>query len=849
MTVFEKKTIALDSETLLVENFGLKEDKIFYTVYEQPKYGVIHNVRYQNTPRSQIHRTISGMTTFTQEEINQGYIVYRNTELGEPDGGVYLDSIKLQVTNQVVTLSNITVFIDLIPKSINIATTNLTVTEGNSVTLGLDNIDVLHPYYRQMIDEFIIIEDAKFGQVCEQPNDVQIKSFSRAQLEGHEIYYKHDNSEVERDWFTLVARSNFLDKESFPATIHILISTLNDESPKLVNNSLINVWQNEQVQITPRDLASVDPDTPPSSLLYTTYFPNNGFLLDSESNLTISQFTQEDINLGRIWFAHVGTGNGSFRFTVSDGENNAVSGLFLIRVKVKKIELIANEKLLIAPGMIQSITKQHLYVQASSPQAEEFTYKIVKAPIYGKIFFESSQDSEPLETFTQSQLERNLVIYKQTRQLEEPLVFDKIIFNIESPNLPRLEQVHFVIEIAVESLKKLLVSNLDNLIKVNRLIVNEGKLGILNSSIVDLSSIYKEGPVESKLYLSMLQAPKHGILLKNGFALHEEQDLIPAIAFKNGSIVYKHDDSDTFEDEILFNVFLIEEVSFVLANFTVSIAVIPTNDEFPIVLSRMPVLRALQNMKTLVTNQTLNTRDKDGNPGSLIYEIRSNSSSRDSFFTLRGGPVEEFTQADIDQEKVYFLHKNSLENELQFWFRVRDDHSLKCDQEFHEFQFYDDVEPNHCTLYYPIKILLSQLTLQLANHTTIELLQGSSDVTITHDHLATLSKSASPNFIVYKIRNPPKNGYISLKKNAMKIQEFTQNQVDFNEIQYIQTNYSPEDEFYVDIVHFETKHNEEPLNNVKIQIQTRPLVKAIKPFLVARPGDFSLLNYEYIDAR
>ena len=279
------------------------------------------------------------------------------------------------------------------------------------------------------------------------------------------------------------------------------------------------------------------------------------------------------------------------------------------------------------------------------------------------------------------------------------------------------------------------------------------------------------------------------------------------------------------------------------------------NDEYPVVFNRSPQLKAVFGSKTLVSNQVLNCYDSDELVSNIIYQIRRDTNaSKESYFLVqpKDAPIYEFTQADIDSNRIFFNHKGH-EMQFTYWFRVKDHPSIECNEQddstITKYQANEMLAKNdqHCTPYYPLRVNVSQLSLQLLNQSNIELIQATFTVPITRSNLATISKSASSNFIIYKITKGPFHGYISVED--MNQNEFSQKQVNEQLVSYVQTNMSTEDFFLVNIIQYQNLYNEKPIYDVNVKIVTKPWIKALKPFLVANPGQLSMLSYDYLDAR
>ena len=296
------------------------------------------------------------------------------------------------------------------------------------------------------------------------------------------------------------------------------------------------------------------------------------------------------------------------------------------------------------------------------------------------------------------------------------------------------------------------------------------------------------------------------------------------------------------------------------------------NDEFPVVLNRNPIIRITPGSKTVVGNEILNSYDND-KLSSIIYQIRMGNRSmslnierQQSYFMIkpREFPITEFTQDDIDHNRVMFNHKGT-ESELIYWFRVKDHPEIKCDNEDIDLvmgNFYEQVaitQRGHCSPYYPLKILVNPLSLQLVNYSTIRLVQGTFSVGITELDLAATSISVGPSSIRFKINRGPFHGYLCVVSSQYgigssdelereRIFQFTQQQLNDRLILYVQTNNSADDYFIVDIEN-DNDVNEKSIHDVQVKIAVQPLIKAMKPFLVANAGQLSLLSYDYLDAR
>lgn len=372
--------------------------------------------------------------------------------------------------------------------------------------------------------------------------------------------------------------------------MHISISSVNDEAPKVVNNSIAWVWQGGTVPLDNAHLAATDQDNTASEITFTTYLSTNGYLIDGDSNTTVDTFTQEQINAKKIVFVHVGTADGSFRFHVTDGENSGVTSVFKVGVKQRKLLLQSNEKLIVSPGAVQSITRRHLQATSNDNDTNRtFTYRVVKAPSYGRLLHEGQQSFKQgqsnsveagravVSTFSQTDIDENQILYEQNVRITEPVVGDRVIFNIESNGLETLENVHFLVEIAVQSLKAAIegVGNASEVVSTSPLHVIEGQFGAIGPAVINISDrLVEQSNANNKLCLLLLSTPEHGLVLRSGVTVMTGRECIPLEASMNGSLVYMHDHSNTLNDCIHFRLMLVDS-GIQLLNITVPVKIKP----------------------------------------------------------------------------------------------------------------------------------------------------------------------------------------------------------------------------------------------------------------------------------
>lgn len=278
---------------------------------------------------------------FTQEDLNEGRVRYVHLSNHKNRTGSSSDSFRFDVTNSVITSQDLRFHLHIISRKIEIVTAfNLTVLEGSRITFpkNLFSFPTTPSFYQSQIDEYLIIGIPEHGFISVEKDrsgksigkssnsssssssfssssdSSSISSFTPSDLEKGRLVYTHDSSESLHDSVTIVARINRLGKESSPFTVHIQVEPVNDEKPRIVNNTGLSVWEWNSELLTSTHLAVSDLDSSPSEILFMILPSNCGyFSLKEFPSVTIDKFTQEDINLRKILFKHSGPLVGQMR--------------------------------------------------------------------------------------------------------------------------------------------------------------------------------------------------------------------------------------------------------------------------------------------------------------------------------------------------------------------------------------------------------------------------------------------------------------------------------------------------------------------------------------------------------
>lgn len=160
-------------------------------------------------------------------------------------------------------------------------------------------------------------------QIQNTPTDGELTpvgDFTQTDVNSGVVQYTHTGVTHGTDSFTFWATDGVDTIGTY--TFNIKMSA----EPILTTNNGLSINVGDTTAITSAALAASDFDNGASDLVYTvTTSPNNGYL-------SMSTFTQTDINNGLVVYYHTGAGNDSFAFTLADDVNQI--GAFLFEIVV-----------------------------------------------------------------------------------------------------------------------------------------------------------------------------------------------------------------------------------------------------------------------------------------------------------------------------------------------------------------------------------------------------------------------------------------------------------------------------------------------------------------------------------
>uniref|UniRef100_A0A4W5RFZ9 Fras1 related extracellular matrix 1b n=1 Tax=Hucho hucho TaxID=62062 RepID=A0A4W5RFZ9_9TELE len=214
-----------------------------------------------------------------------------------------------------------------------------------------------------------------------------VHTFTMEELkQGMRIMYMHDDTETLKDSFTVQLTDG---RHTIQGTAHLRVLPVNDEKPRLLKNAGVEVdWMDRRV-ISSVVLEAEDLDTPTSKLYYILNAgPRFGKL---QVKVTGQNFTQEDVELNRLWYAHTtGTGfkgHDSIRFTLSDLDNESPPQSFFISVHtIQKGDIVlVTRPVTLMEGERLILTTDILLATDGAARPGEVLYTVSIPPKHGHV--------------------------------------------------------------------------------------------------------------------------------------------------------------------------------------------------------------------------------------------------------------------------------------------------------------------------------------------------------------------------------------------------------------------------------------------------------------------------------
>ncbi|MBD2041903.1 cadherin-like domain-containing protein [Microcoleus sp. FACHB-672] len=521
-----------------------------------------------------------------------------------------------------------------------------------------------------------------------------------------------------------------------PVNKAINLNAVNDVAV-LATNADLTLNEGASGIINTGTLQVTDADNLPAQLIYSvTTSPSNGSLF--LNGVATTSFTQDDIDNNRITYLHNGseTTTDSLTFTVFDGTNTLGASTFNFTINaVNDVAVLAtNADLTLNEGASGIINTGTLQVTDADTAPAQLIYTVTTATTNGTLLLNNVATT----SFTQDDINNNRITYTHTGS---ETTNDSFTFTIsDGTNTLGASTFNFTINA---------VNDVPVLAANAGLTLNEGASGIINTSILQVTDI---DTAPAQLIYSVTTSPTNGTLFLNGVATTSfTQDDI-----NNNRATYLHNGSETTTDSFTFTV---SDGTNTLGASTFNFTINAVND-VP-VLATNAGLTLNEGASANVSSGVLQTTDIDTAPAQLIYTVTNLPTN--GTLLLNNSAATSFTQDDIDNNRITYLHNGSETTTDNFTFTVSDGTNTLGASTFNfTINAVSDV---------PI----------LATNTGLALTEGTSGI-INTGTLQVTDIDTAPTQLIYSVTTSPTNGTLFL--NGVATTSFTQDDIDNSRITY-----------------------------------------------------------------
>ncbi|XP_060694769.1 FRAS1-related extracellular matrix protein 1a isoform X2 [Hemiscyllium ocellatum] len=483
------------------------------------------------------------------------------------------------------------------------------------------------------------------------------------------VHYHHDDSDSTNDFIVFrIFDGNHSTRHKFP----INILPKDDSPPFLINNVILELYEDQEIQIEKVMLQASDMDSSDDYILFKIIKPPQaGEILKRTapelSGYPITRFQQSDLFNARIYYRHLGgeVFEDSFEFILSDSHeppNLSDPQTVIIHItpvddQLPKEAPWALRHLVVKETEIAHLTKNQLYFTDTEIPDGEIVYAITAGPFFtsvlgltdtGKLFLTDSmkkltkKSNVPmLRSFTQHAVNYLKVAYMPPIQDIGPdpqhLQF---LFSVSNQHGGTLIGLCFNITV-------LPVDNQAPEILTKQLDVEEGGVGQIT---VDHILVMDVDTKDHQIKIVLQKQPIHGVVKVDGDPMIEG-DIFNLEDLGQLKISYNHDDSETRRDEVTFSA----TDGSNSAECVLQIQILPVNDEPPMMKPGLkPMMHCLEGAEVAITAENLYATDLDSDDERLMFMI-----ARQPFHGVvqkDSQIIDHFSQADILSGSVTYIH-------------------------------------------------------------------------------------------------------------------------------------------------------------------------------------------------
>ncbi|OXB58880.1 hypothetical protein ASZ78_012724 [Callipepla squamata] len=757
-------------------------------------------------------RPLSPVRYFTQADINHGKIAYR-----PPTAAPHLREMiafsfaglpesvnfRFTVSGGEHTTPEMVFVIHLLsaeqqPPVFQITAPFLEVSQGGKATIGIQ-LAVSDTDTAPEGLFFELVKPPNHGIVLKHGAGVQEHmragdTFSYEDVTRNALQYVHDGSAAAEDSMEISVTDGVT---TVTTVLRVEVSLLDNSGPQLAPGCLlaITVASKSSATLSRSHLAYIDNNSPDSEIrIQLISLPTYGTLLrtsgtHAEELSRVYNFTMEDINSQRISYSTVfETSNQPvtdvFHFTVFDADNNRLDGqMFTVTITpaqtAPSLIVFADHITVDEGGRVPLLAHHHLTADYDTAAKEDLRVTVISLPVYG--YIENTKTGEsfgPQSAVTtdasfsiQDVLENSVYYFQSVHESIEPTSDVFSFYVSDGFSQSEVHSINISIQRRNDEPPKMVLEPVR---------VHESSSVVVTNASLNLRDMDTQN---SELVIVVTKSPEHGHLRRRQTAVEPPergrvlslgssftyQDILDEL------IVYSQSGAAAQTDEFSFSI----TDGLYMQTGTLEFSMELPEKQLP-TLTVNRVLQLPAGSAAHITDQHLKAAAVYPDDTMIRFVVK-----RDPFVGRLqltdtgnpveisvGGPVQSFTQADINKGQVLYSHKKGDPGgNFAFTFDVIDaDGNSLMDQVFH------------------ISVLEDRFPPSVIANTGLVLDENSSKK-ITTLQLSATDQDSEPNRLQYKLTKQPQLGHLERAASpGKKISSFSQADLASHSIRYVHTS-------------------------------------------------------------
>lgn len=656
----------IGTEHLRAETFPhpIDDGNVVYSVVSLPSYGGLfltpssvtalpplgsnpHRHGHMQRP----HRLNVG-NNFTQDDINSGRLHYR---LHHRAYSVIRDSFEFRVGSHDAT-SDVTVFkVSHIPsdRDASVILGILEVMEGERALITDKVLDIKIPHVETV--RYQISENGGGGPLYGRLEMLEddgrwrpVLNFTSDNIRAGNLAYVHDDSEHDRDSISFLATSfdsgpDFL----YVGTLPVRVIMKNDMQPERIIDKVFHVATNGDKIISSRDLLFTDADlnTQPSDLHYTRRnIPNGNIFFTDSPQTQVFQFTQQDINDGKILFRHKGASYGRASLRVSDGKYY-VNGFLEVKASDPFLAVKNNTGVVAKRSHSAVISGNNLSIDTNlNARPGDVRYLVSVPPGHGAVV----KDGNPVTEFTQEDIYGGRIAYRS-----DGSSYFSDNFNFEVHVMETRSDGVFDVRIFPESYWEPLEISGNLTVTVDegqRVTIDPGFISVSHPNVDprEITYIVKRAPLHGYLATDVgSDVAGHSLGLLDG---RLATTVFDQATINERRVKYVHTERNATEDSVVFDV---TNGIVTSSDLRLVIEVIPSN-----LILKTGSITVVEGKGAFLTEFTLTVANKHFKGRIRDYTV-TKPPQHGRIVSSFGSPTQTFTPAQVRGKQVQYVHDGS----------------------------------------------------------------------------------------------------------------------------------------------------------------------------------------------